>query len=411
MPYYDVIVVGAGPGGATAAYELANAGISVLIIDKEKFPRYKPCGGGLSLKIDKILNIDIKETIENTIKGAYFSYKQKEGVFLLSDKPVAYMVMRDRFDSLLLSEAVKSGASFIDESHVKGISNGKNGYEIFVNKNPSPLPSPLRGEGWVKGGFSGDKVYNCKYIIGADGANGIVRRFLYPGIKRTLAASIEAEIPVDEELTDNHSHYVHIDFGVIPYGYAWVFPKKGFLSAGIAGFKGVAKHPKRYFEQFINGHNKINGTTEYKYKGHPIPIFNKPLNLTKGGVMLVGDAGNLVDPFFGEGIYYAIRSSQIASTVVSEAIMKGKSDLSGYDTKLSTEFYPEFMAAQQISQFVYTFPRIWFNVLSDKPELAEQYYNVLRGENRYSIFLKEIKSIAGSLMKTALKKGFLQLFK
>ncbi len=73
---FDVIVVGAGPSGSTTAYELAKAGMSVLMLEKEKFPRYKPCGGGLSLKIERILSINIKDVIESTITGSYFTYQQ-----------------------------------------------------------------------------------------------------------------------------------------------------------------------------------------------------------------------------------------------------------------------------------------------------------------------------------------------
>ena len=89
LPTYDVIVVGGGPAGATAAYELATSGINVLILEKEKFPRYKPCGGGLSLKIDKVLKFSIKEVIETTVMGVHFSYQGKNGLSLLSDRPVA----------------------------------------------------------------------------------------------------------------------------------------------------------------------------------------------------------------------------------------------------------------------------------------------------------------------------------
>lgn len=385
---FEAIVVGAGPAGATAAYELAKAGISVLILEKEKFPRYKPCGGGLSLKINRILSVNINDIIEHTVTGAYFSYQQKEGLYLWSDRPVAYMVMRDKLDLLLISEAVKAGALFMDESKVKAITKSGNSYEVLAGEN----------------------VFNCRYVIGADGVNGLVRRFIHPGELRTVAASIEAEIPVGQDLIDKHNKYVHIDFGTIPYGYAWVFPKNGILSAGIAGFRGVVKQPKKYFDQFIKAHPYISNVNNYKYKGYPIPLFKDQQNLTKGGVLLTGDAGNLVDPFFGEGIYYAIRSAQLASSAVVESWNKGDDNLSSYDGLLESELYPEFKAAQYISQFVYTFPRTWFDIMHDKQELAEQYYNVLRGESSYRVFLKELKGISGSLMKSALKSGFLQLF-
>ena len=388
MPTHDAIVVGAGPAGATVAYELAKSGLDVLILEKEKFPRYKPCGGGLSLKINQILNFSINDAIEATVMGAYFTCNKKEGLLLLSDRPVAYMVMRERFDSILISEALKAGAKLIEGSQVKGIAYAKKGYDVLV----------------------GNKVFNSQYVIGADGVNGVTRRFIHPHGSRYIAASLEAEIPLGQEMIDRHSNYVHIDFGAIPYGYAWVFPKKRYLSAGIAGFRGTVKQPKRYFDKFIKGHTTFSGIKEYKYKGYPIPLFRNSQHLTKGGILLTGDAGNLVDPFFGEGIYYAIRSAQIASSVVSKTINNGGTDLSQYDKLLGNELYPEFKAAQRMSQAVYAFPTMWYDILSERQELAEKYYDVLRGDSRYTLFLKELKSIAGSLMKTAVKKGILQFF-
>jgi len=388
MPNYDVIVAGSGPAGATAAYRLAKAGLSVLILEKDNLPRYKPCGGGLSLKIDRVLDTDIKDFIEAKVFGAYFSYGQKEGTLLMSEQPVAYMIMRDKFDSHLAYEAVRAGATLLTGKKVGGITTSKNGYEVYTK----------------------DDVFTCRYIVGADGVNGFVRRFIYPNAVRTMAASIEAEIAVDQSILDKHSNYVHIDFGVIPYGYAWVFPKKNMLSVGIAGFKGVVKRPKEFFDTFIKEHDTLSGINGITYKGYPLPIFRNQQILTKGGVILTGDAGNLVDPFFGEGIYYAIRSAQLASSVICDSIRNGSTNLSRYDKLLSNEFYPEFRAAQKVSQFVYAFPRVWYDILTERTELAEKYFNVLRGNNSYDNFIKELKAIGGSLVKTAIKKSIVRLF-
>ncbi len=389
MQVYDVIVAGSGPAGATAAYKLAKAGHSVLILERDKLPRYKPCGGGLSLKINRILDIDISDLIEATVNGAYFSYGHKEGTRLMSEQPVAYMVMRDKFDSRLTYEAVKAGAALLTGKKVEGIADNKSGYDVFTN-----------GE-----------TFSGRYVVGADGVNGAVRKYIHPKSVRTIAASIEAEIEVDQAVLDQHSNYVHIDFGVIPYGYAWVFPKKGMLSVGIAGFKGVVKRPKEFFDTFINGHAALSGLNRFSCRGYPLPLFRNQQLLAKGGVLLTGDAGNLVDPFFGEGIYYAIRSAQLASAVISDSIRNGNTDLSRYDKLLSNELYPEFRAAQKVSQFVYACPRVWYDILTERPELAEMYFNVLRGKSRYELFMKDLKAIGGSLVKTAIKKGIVRLFR
>ncbi|HEY6289268.1 MAG TPA: NAD(P)-binding protein, partial [Nitrospiraceae bacterium] len=102
---YDAVVVGMGPAGATAAYQLSRAGLSVLGLDKATHPRYKVCGGGLSARIDRILEDDYKSVVEHTISGIQFSYRGADPFFLDSSSPIAYMVMRDRFDHFLVEKA------------------------------------------------------------------------------------------------------------------------------------------------------------------------------------------------------------------------------------------------------------------------------------------------------------------
>ena len=386
---FDAIIVGAGPAGAMAAYELSSRGLQVLLLDKETFPRYKPCGGGLSLKVETLLGDEIKPVVEKTIKGTYFSYQQKEGLYLISDTPVAYMVMRDKFDALLVDRAINRGTYFKDNTQVMAIKTAPHGYEIITPH----------------------KSFYGRYIIGADGVNSIVRRYLHPRRRRVLAASIEAEIPLDENRCETLKDIVHIDFGIIPYGYAWIFPKNRRLSAGIAGFKGVVKQPKRYFKRFLSDNPLLKDARIDILKGYPIPLYGRSETLTKDRIILVGDAGNLVDPFFGEGIYYALRTGQIGAEVISKAITNNSSDLTEYDRLIKRELHPQFKAAQKVSQFIYTFPRTWFDILSEHPELAEKYYQVLRGKSRYTDFLRDLTLIAGSLMKTAFKKGILRIFK
>src|SRR3972149_4643498 len=112
MQNYDVIIAGSGPAGATTARTLAKAGLSVLILEK-----------------------DIKDFIEAIVHGAYISYGKKEGTHLMSEQPVAYMVMRDKLDAHLTYEAVKAGATLLTEKKVVGITTAKNGYEVFTKND------------------------------------------------------------------------------------------------------------------------------------------------------------------------------------------------------------------------------------------------------------------------------------
>jgi len=111
---YDVIVVGGGPAGSSAARFCAQAGLKTLLIEKERLPRYKVCGGCLSVKASRLLDFDLSPVIENTITGAKFTYCLKDPFFLESSEPIGFMVMRDRFDQLLGEKALAKGAEMLE---------------------------------------------------------------------------------------------------------------------------------------------------------------------------------------------------------------------------------------------------------------------------------------------------------
>ena len=100
----------------------------------------------------------------------------------------------------------------------------------------------------------------------------------------------------------------------------------------------------------------------------------------------------MVDPFLGEGIYYAIRSAQLAAKIVSEEVRNTEIDLNRYDELVTAELYPELRAAAKLGRLVYNFPGLWYNILESEPSLMERYYEVIRGEKRYEDFYKDIIS-------------------
>src|SRR5262249_34052804 len=147
---------------------------SVLAFEKKSMPRYKPCGGGLSLRIEKILEPDFKEVVEQTIYGVHFTFKGNDDLYVEAPKPIAYMVMRDRFDAMLVSKAKRAGAHVIEGEAVTEIFDESDGVEIRTSQ----------------------RRYRGRYLIGADGANGIVTRHLFPDRRVYKTISLESELPL-----------------------------------------------------------------------------------------------------------------------------------------------------------------------------------------------------------------------
>ena len=371
MQSYDVIVAGLGPGGSSAAYELARRGFRVLALEKYRLPRYKPCGGCLSAKILSILDTDLSEVIEETITRVIVSFRGQSDIVVESPEPVAYMVMRDRFDFFLARRAAESGAVIRDGEPVVRIIREKEGYRVQTGK----------GEYW------------CRYYIGADGVNGISARELGFGPRKQLAVALEGEAKIVHHSLDALQHTVRLDIGDVPQGYGWLFPKKDHWSLGVGTISSPKTHPKELYRTFVAHQGLESGIEEEQRRGYRIPLFSsRKSRIASGHALLVGDAAALVDPFLGEGIYYAIRSGQIAAEVIEQANGR-RIDL--YQKRIADEFYPEFEAALHIARFGYQFPKLGFMLFKLHPEYAKAFLDILQGSLSYRDFWNSIQHAAG----------------
>jgi len=373
---YDAIVVGLGPAGATAAYYLAKEGLKVIAFDKAKFPRYKPCGGCISTKVEGLLGFDISPVVEDTVRGAVFTYRSGHEIEILSDRPVGYNVMRDSFDDLIFRSALAAGAELKDGCRIKAISEDKDSVSVTTES----------------GG-----TYRAKFLVGADGASGFVGRDWFGLDPKEAAVSITAEVPYDRNLTGDIEGKLFIDLGLVPYGYGWIFPKKKFLSVGIAGEAlKVRGNIKGYFNTFVETHPLLKDLHVDKRSGWTVPVFyekvGSPLSAVKGRVALAGDTGHLVDPFLGEGIYYAIRTAKAAASAIVDSITSGSSDLGAYQRWVAKELYPEFRAADKMSGLVYNYPRLWYKLLEKEPDIMRRYYDVIRGKESNGCFYEWVCS-------------------
>lgn len=381
---YDAIVVGLGPGGSTAALDLSRKGLSVLALDQARFPRSKPCGGCLSLKIDRILEHDFHAVVERVIHGVTVKFRNGRALHVRTEQPVAYMVMRDRFDAFLVQKARKAGVHVQEAERVTHVTEEDDQVEVRTATG----------------------AYRGRFLIGADGINGVVGRSLGLYRRRRKAVLIEGEIGIQEVIAHGLEDEVLLEFGHVPYGYGWIFPKWDHLSIGIGGIGAVTSHPKAAYQEFVGRYDIFHDTDEGRQYGYSLPLWTKKQRLTTRRALLIGDAAGLVDPFIGEGIYYAVRSGELAAEAIALARSAPTPDLTEYQRMVAREISPEFAAARSIGRFVYSFPGLFQLRVERNAELFSVYFDVLRGNGGYRRLRQEaIRGLKADLLRFARRRS------
>ncbi|MGH9609599.1 MAG: NAD(P)/FAD-dependent oxidoreductase [Bryobacteraceae bacterium] len=279
-----VAVLGGGPAGASAAERLAQAGVRTIVID-EKLAWEKPCGGGLTFKAYSqypyLIDNDVpKRVVTETMLSA-----PKAGEVKMSLARPLVIYSRTHLNGLLLKRAERAGAE-LEKSHVLGIERVSSGWRIRTKT------SKLEAD----------------FCIVATGARNLLREV---GTEYTAADTMYALgywAPSDQ---------AHIDIQFLPKleGYIWVFPRNGHLSVGICGKSESAHSLRLRLERYMD--QKGISRKDAKFYGHMLPSLEKRAwennRLAGDGWLAIGDAGGLVDPITGEGLYYAVRSGDLAS--------------------------------------------------------------------------------------------------
>jgi geranylgeranyl reductase family protein len=369
--HFDVMVIGAGPGGATAAFELAKAGVKTLLIEKQKLPRHKTCGGGLTYKVAGALPFDISSAVERTITSFVLTYKMGRPRTLRSRDPLVYMVRRSDFDNFLTCRAVDAGAKILDETKCEEMTLKDTGIRIVTSR----------------GSYSSD------FLIGADGAMGVTARTTGLMSDRVILPAIENEVEVPSHVAEYWQDKMSLDLGTLRASYGWIFPKQDHFNVGVGGFGhpgDFARHLRTYDHEHLN-RRVPDRLRVRKTFGYILPLRRKKASIQQGRVLLIGDAAGLVEALTGEGIYYAIRSGQLAAHVIA------RDAHTEYQASVDRELMPNLLLARHYAALYRWLPGLCYFFALYSPSIWNALCKTLRGEYQ----IHEVRRQLGLLGKIA----------
>ncbi|MXX31342.1 MAG: geranylgeranyl reductase family protein [Chloroflexi bacterium] len=377
-PTWDAVIIGAGPAGATAARRLADAGASTLLLEKQPLPRYKACGGGVPARtIDLLDGLDISPVSEGYVDTIDISRFGQAQFRKSSKRPLAWMVMRDRFDQYLVDLAAGSGASIRDAAPVQSIVEHDDRFEV-----ETPTGS-----------------VQARHLLAADGATGPTARWLGIASATTRSAAYEVEVAAPRDALDHWHQAANVDVGYRPWGYGWVFPKQGKLSVGVVTAPKQGRAIRQQTDRYLSCLGLADAKV-IKVQGHPIRYrrsIREPV--ARGRALLLGDAAGLADEFTAEGIAYAVHSANLAA----DSVLHSDDPAANYLDAINQHIQPELDAARTISRLYYwcltTWPWLALKTSKHVNYLWRAFFRVMRGESTYA---EELSSLpfSGTITRT-----------
>ena len=330
MERFDVAVVGAGPAGSTTAYRLARAHARVLLVDKVRFPRDKPCGGGLTMRAVRQLPVSVEPVVEDRITRVRCRLKYGRVMNRHSEHVLCLMTQRRLLDAFLVEQAVDAGVAFRDGVRVEVESDRL----IRVDGEPVQVDA----------------------VVGADGANGISAKALGLGGAIINGVALEGNLPYERLPHDDWRGMLVLELVALPGGYGWIFPKGDHVNVGVGGH-GTEGPRLRAHLQVLCDHYGISMAELTNLRGHRLPMRNQQTKLAHGRGLVVGDAAGVLDPVSGDGIYEALVSGKLAA----EHILAD--DVEGYERAVHVRLDPLSSAGWGAKKALDRFPRAVFAIM------------------------------------------------
>jgi geranylgeranyl reductase family protein len=350
---YDVLVAGAGPAGSATALRLARGGASVLLADRARFPRDKPCGGGLTGRALRQAPCALGPVVEHVVDRFELGLGYRQRFVRSSPAPLIAMTQRRHLDAYLVEQAVAAGAGLREHAAVS---------QVLVERD------------YVEASV-GERRVRARVLIGADGANGIVAKAVGLGDGIVRGVALEANAAWDGLDPGRYRSTAVVELGVVPGGYGWVFPKGDHLNFGVGGWSSEGPRLRSHLGRLAAAHG-VAARALTGMRGHRLPMRLIGTAAARGRALLVGDAAGLVDPLSGDGIYEAFVSARLAA----DAVLDNRLD--EYEPRLARVLDPHAAASWAAKRALDTHPAACFWA-ARAPAVFGVVAGLLRGDVRH----------------------------
>ncbi len=360
MTFQDVIVIGAGAAGSTAAFHLAEAGIKVSLLEKNASTLIKPCGGGMASAVQDWFPFDLKPVVDEVIQKVEFSWCLEDQVIAdLQDSTPFWIVRRERLDSFLIEKAINAGA------------------ELF---RPFEVSSLKKVERYWRITSKDGKELEAKAVVIADGSNSPWPKAFGLGPKaQHHAATTSVRLERRGTLKEGTSRF---DFGLVHHGFTWAFPLSGGVNIGVGTFIGNNQSDSQtVLEKVLPslGFDPKEGEKQESL----LRVWNGHHSLHGEGIIAIGDAASLCDPFLAEGLRPALISGCEAALSIKNWLKGDANDLSSYSSAMKRRWGNSMAWGKRIAQVFYRFPKVGYQLGVKRPTAPKRIAQILSGRIGY----------------------------
>jgi geranylgeranyl reductase family protein len=355
----DVIVVGSGAAGASAAFHLAARGRSVLLLERQSLPRPKPCGGGMAASVQQWFPFDLLPAVDQVIDQVRFTWCLQDPVtaVLPGDSPF-WIVRRSKLDTYLAEQASAAGAQVLSGEAVEQIERDGDRWRVVL---------------------AGGQSLASRGLVVADGSSSRFAQPLGLGPARPRYASavaVEVEAEVREPAT------ARFEFGLVQHGFCWAFPRQGGYSIGVGTF--IGRNPAdsdAVLAQLLPSLGLAADAGE-RFSS-PLRVWDGHHPLHGPGAVVVGDAASLCDPFLAEGLRPALLSGVRAAEALDLWLGGDSQALAGYSATMRRQWGDSMAWGRSIAQVFYRVPKVGYQLGIKRPTAPQRIAQILSGELGY----------------------------